>query len=137
MDEELRNTLMQLETGKRQLDQLGKQGQMIESAILELTSTVEALKSLESQKTGSEVLVPFGAGSYITASLKDTESVLVDIGAGYSVEKKLPDAIVTLEGRRKHLTQSLQQLNKTMGEMAVRMGELNTQAEAMMGQHSH
>lgn len=133
MEEELRKTLVALETGKRQMDQLAQQGQVMENAIAELAVTVEALNTIKGVKAGQETLVPIGAGSYIRAQIKDTETVLVGVGAGFSVEDKIPKAVETLTDRQKKLSESLNSLRKTLQELSVKMEHLNSHAQAMMG----
>jgi prefoldin alpha subunit len=133
-EEQLRRLLMQLENGRRQLEQLGKQAQMIEAAVAELNSAVEALNALSSQKPGDELLVQIGSGAFISVALKDTQNVLVGIGANMSVEKKLPDAIQTLEARKKQLAESMGSTQKMIGELSMKVAELNAQAEALAAQ---
>jgi prefoldin alpha subunit len=134
MEDELQKTLMQLESGRRQMEQFGKQAQMIESAISELNMSVEALKTIKGQKQGTQVMMPVGAGSYVKGQVEDTETVLVGIGANLTVEKNLPEALQTLEYRKKKLNETLMSLQKNMGGLAVKMGELNQQAELMLAQ---
>lgn len=134
MDEQqLQKMMMQLEYGRRQMDQLGKQAQLAESALAEINSTADALDTLRGQKPGTEMMVQVGAGTFIKAELKDAENVLVGIGAEMSVVKKLPDAVVTLQARGKQLAESLAAINKTMGELSLKLAELNSQAQEMAG----
>jgi prefoldin alpha subunit len=135
MDEEqIRRVLMQLEAGKRQMEALSRQAQMVESAVGELDSTMEALKALGQEKAGVELLVPSGSGTFMRASLKDPGSVLVGVGADVSVERRMPEAVRTLEERRKQLAESYGSIQKTIGELGIRLAELNSQAEEMLGQ---
>ena len=46
---------MQIESGKRQLEKMNKQAQMVEGALGEGQMTVEALKSLKQQKPGTQM----------------------------------------------------------------------------------
>ncbi|MFH1054816.1 MAG: prefoldin subunit alpha [Candidatus Altiarchaeota archaeon] len=131
---DINKILMQLELGKRQMDQMGRQSQMIESAIAELNSTLEALNSIKDQKPGTEVMMPLGAGSYMRAALKDNENVMLGIGAEMYVEKKLPDATETLRERAKKLAESHASLQKSMAELGTKLNAMSGQAEEMMGQ---
>lgn len=129
--EDFQKTLMQLEMGRRQMEQLGRQAQAVESGIMELAATVEALKAMREQKPGAEVMMPLGAGSYMRAELKDAENVLVGVGADMTVEKKLSDAVDTLEERKTKLAESLKSVQQTMGELSTKLSELNAHAEQM------
>ncbi len=50
-----------------------------------------------------------------------------------TVEKKLPDAITSLEERNKKLKESFSNIQKTIGELAMRMSHLQKEAEKYMG----
>ncbi len=39
------------------------------------------------------MLVPLTSSMYVVGELSSTKKVLVDVGTGYYVEKKVPDAI--------------------------------------------
>ena len=65
------------------------------------------------------------------AKLADTENVLVGIGGEVSVEKKIPDALATLDARRQELTESFKSVQKAMGDLSSKLNELNMQAEQM------
>jgi len=134
MDEKLQRTLYELEVGKKQMEELNRQGQIIEQSLSELDETVSALKDYARMQVGTQSLVPIGAGSYVRSKISDTDSVLVGVGAGFSVEKKIPDAVETLKQRREQLAKSLSQVNKTVGELGVRLSQLNSAAESMMSQ---
>ncbi len=133
VEEHARAILFQLELGKKQMEQLGKQEQMIEGAILEINSTIDALNTIKNQKSGDEIMVQVGAGSFMKAKLIDTGNVLVGVGAGISIEKKLPDAVAIMQERGEKLSESMKSVRKTMGELAIRISELNRQAQQMMG----
>lgn len=135
MDEEgVRKLLYQIELGKRQIEQLNRQSQMVEAALGELNSSIETLGTLKDLRPGVEILVQAGAGTYIKATLKDSENVLVGIGADMSVEKTVSEAQSTLESRKKQLTESFSSIQKTLGELSVKVANLSAQAEELMGQ---
>jgi len=47
----------------------------------------ESLKSVNSQHSGKEILVPLTSSLYAAGQLSDDNKVLIDIGTGYYVEK--------------------------------------------------
>ena len=129
--------LMQLEMGKKQLEAFGKQAEMIESAIVEINSTLETLNSVSKAGDGSDVLMPVGAGSFMRAKLTDTSNVIMGVGGTLSIERKIPAAITSLTSRRDSLSQTLMKVNKTMGEVGMKMAELDRATQQIMGQHMH
>jgi prefoldin alpha subunit len=132
--QEIQKLLLQIESNRRQLEALNKQGQLIESAVVEIDSTVEALNALKTTEKGTEMLVSAGSGSFIKVSLKDNENILVGIGAGVSAEKKLPDALQTLNSRKEELRKSLEKIRKTAVESTGRLDELNAMAEKLISE---
>jgi prefoldin alpha subunit len=132
-DEELQKTLLQLESGRRQLESLSKQGQMVESALIEVATTIKALNSFDEIKEGTEILVSLGANTFVKASLKNKDDILVGVGAGVSVEKNRADAIKALESRREELTKTMGSLQKMSAELESKVMELSDAAESMVG----
>lgn len=135
MDEsQMQRLLMQLEMGKRQMNELNRQAQLAESAVAEINSAIEALDGLKGEKPGAEVIVPIGGGAFVRASLKGVDSVLVGAGAEMYVEKGVADAVKTFEERKAKLMESLSAMQKTMGELGVKVAELDAQAQRLMSQ---
>ena len=132
--EELRDIVAQLEAHKGQLDALSRQAQLIDSAILEIQTTIQAMNSLKESKVGTEILVALGSDSFVRAKLEDTEKVLTGVGASISVEKKVDDAIETLKSRGDDLSKTLEKLQKTALEVNTRAASLNSIAEKLLAE---
>jgi len=132
-EEEARSLVNQLEMGKRQMDTFRRQAEMIEGAIVEINSALDTIKAMGKHSPGDEILVQVGSGSFMRAQISDAENVLVGIGGNLTAEKKAPEALEILDVRGKKLAESLDKLQKTMGDLAMRMAELNKQAESMIG----
>ncbi len=130
--EELQKILIELENYKRQLEILEKEDHLMDSTLLELNSTQRALEAVKKNKPGKEILVPLGSGSYIKGELKDTEKVLIGVGAGVSIEKTVEEAGKTLQEREKTLTKSREELQKKATELNDKILELNSQAEELI-----
>jgi len=54
--------------------------------------------------------VPIGFGSFVKANLVNTDTIVVGVGAGVSVEKNIDDAKSFLEKRKDELTKYQEQL---------------------------
>ena len=131
--QELQKTLNQLETGRRQLESIAKQSQMVENALLEINATIQALNALDEVKEGTGILVSMGANTFVKASLTDKENILVGIGAGFSAEKKRGDAIKSLESRKDEMSRALESMRRMASEIESKLLELNAIAEGMVG----
>ncbi|KAM3535445.1 hypothetical protein MY4038_001317 [Beauveria bassiana] len=65
----------------------------------------------ESKNSSNEVLVPLTNSLYVRGELTNTETVLVDVGTGFLVEKvKLESAATFYENKIKELKHSLKEL---------------------------
>ena len=62
--------------------------------------------------------MPIGFGSFVKANLVNTDTIVVGIGAGVSIEKKIDDAKSFLEKRKDELTKYYEQLNNTIAKIA-------------------
>jgi len=133
-EQQVNRLLMQIDVGKRQMEQMGRQAQMLESAMQELSTTIEALDGIRGQKPGANIMMPVGAGTYMKAALTDLETVIVGVGAEMFVEKKLPDAVETLRLRQQKLSESYANVQKSIGELGGKLSQMSSQAEQMMGQ---
>ena len=63
---------------------------------------IESIKSL-CQKSDSETLVPVGMGTFVKAKISSADKLVLNIGAGISLEKDSISAINYLEARIKEI----------------------------------
>ncbi|KAF2145720.1 uncharacterized protein K452DRAFT_264996 [Aplosporella prunicola CBS 121167] len=105
-----------------QLSQLKKQ---LDSELEHLTSSFQSLRSaqarfrdclksisggLASGSTEKPILVPLTSSLYVSGTLADVKSVLVDVGTGFYVEKSLDDATDFYNRKVKDLEKNLKDL---------------------------
>ena len=86
----------------------------------EATSAVESMKSLDGDKE-YETLVPVGLGAFVKAKVQPNQKMIVNIGAGASIEQDKDSAINYMESRIKELEIVLQQLAAQRQEVAIRL----------------
>lgn len=130
--EELQETLLRIESGKKQLESMIQQSRAIETTLMELNSTIEVLEQLKKNKVGTEILVPIGGDSFAKASLKDNENVLVGVGARVSVEKKVDDAIKTIKDRAEELGRILVKARENAVNINNQIEELSSTAQNLL-----
>ena len=130
--------LEQLVTEINQLQQQGEtiaqQIEQLNSSAADLQTAKEAVEGLK-DATGKEVLVPIGAGCFITTELK-SEDVIVGVGADVAVKRSRDETLKTLEtdlSEVQKLTKTLtEQLNKVNDYIKQRRPE----AERLMAQQN-
>ncbi len=84
-------------------------------------------------------MIPIGADSYIRAGVSDCEKVIMGVGAGASMEKKIEDSIAELKSRQAELEKvrmSLQQqLSQTVARLEDDRGKLNELLKKKAGEN--
>ncbi len=82
------------------------------------------LDSLKDKKEGHEVLVPIGGGVYIYCSLKNSQNILISLGAGYVIEKTLDQALEYVDERINEIEKSIEELSKQLNQVASKLSEI-------------
>ena len=104
-----------------QAEAISQQMNMLKITIKDVETAIITISSLKDEPAGKEVLVPIGFGSFVNGTLTNTDSVVIGIGAGVSVEKKMDDAKVFLEKRKEELTKYFEQMNNVIAKLAGEM----------------
>lgn len=101
-----------------QAESIAQQINMVKLTIKDVESALVTITALKDEPAGKETLVPIGFGSFVKATLSDPGNIVVGIGSGVSVEKKIDDAKPFLEKRKEELTKYHEQLNNTISKLA-------------------
>jgi prefoldin alpha subunit len=81
-----------------------------------------------------ESLVPVGIGVYIRASLPPVKKLLVNVGAGVTIEKSREDTINYVESKIKEFEIALRQLANQKQQLEMRMEQIQGQVNQMLQQ---
>ncbi len=100
-----------------QAESIAQQINMVKLTIKDVETALATIASLKGEPSGIETLVPIGFGSFVKANLVNTDTIVVGIGAGVSIEKKIDDAKSFLEKRKDELTKYFEQLNATITKL--------------------
>ncbi len=107
-----------------QAEAIGQQLNMLKMTLNDLETALTTIKALKDESGGKETLVPIGFGSFVNATLANTDKVVIGIGAGVSVEKKTEDAKVFLEKRKEELTKYFEHMNSAFAKIAEEMQKI-------------
>ncbi|MDO9097008.1 MAG: prefoldin subunit alpha, partial [Candidatus Methanoperedens sp.] len=72
-----------------QAESIAQQINMVKLTIKDVEAALTTITALKDEPAGKETLMPIGFGSFVKATLTDTANVVVGIGSGVSVEKKI------------------------------------------------
>ncbi len=84
----------------------------------------------------TESLVPVGIGIYMKALIPPVDKLLVNVGAGVTVEKSRQDAVNYIESRIKEFEVASRQLAEQKNQIELRMTQIQEQLNQMLQQSS-
>lgn len=105
---------------------------LLASSLSELSMTLEAIKIVKELEPGTDILVPMGSDSFITAKLGTTDKVITGLGADVAAERGSEDALKVLETRRTELAQALDRARDELEKLGERMEALRPEAERIL-----
>ena len=88
------------------------------------------------QENQTESLVPVGVGVYMKALIPPIDKLLVNVGAGVTIEKSKQDAINYVESRIKEFEVASRQLAGQKQQIEMRMAQIQEQINHMLQQSS-
>lgn len=128
-EEALRRLLTELRLLEATVEALHNRINLVNAAIAELSFASATIIGLEKEEKGKPLLVPIGGGSFVKAEISTTETMIVGMGAGVSVEKPRDEAKEIIEKRISELEKSRstieQQLNQVLERMRSNKQQLN------------
>ncbi len=119
-EEHAQALLQQMQSLEAYLNDLLQREETVMRLLQEATNAVESMKAL----TGNaeyETLVPVGLGVYVKAKINPDQKMIVNIGAGASLEQNKESAINYMESRIKELEMVLQQLASQRQEVSMKL----------------
>lgn len=88
----------------------------LKQAQAKFSSGIEALKPFSAKNADKQILVPLTQSLYVPGELADVETVMVDVGTGYFVEKSVKDATDFYKRKVDFLKQNLEKLQETVNQ---------------------
>ncbi len=114
-----------------QLELLKQQIETVRASIAELISAEESLNAIEG-KENTETFVPIGAGSFIITEIKNTDEVVVGLGAGAAAKKNIGEAKESISSQKKNLEQLVDKMAGDMQKLSDYIVKKSPEAEALL-----
>jgi len=112
--------LQQMQTLESYLNDLVQREETVMRLLQEAANAVESIKVI-SGNVDYDTLVPVGLGVYVKARISPDQKVIVNIGAGSSIEQDKESAINYMESRIKELEMVLPQLASQRQEVSLNL----------------
>jgi len=119
-EEKLNSLVVEVRVLEGTYNELTSRQTLLERALLESRSAVEAINGL-GEKPTSEVLIQIGGGAMLRASPPSTGKVLINIGASVVTEKTREEAVAILEARNSEVEKTVFSLISQRNEIAERL----------------
>jgi prefoldin alpha subunit len=119
-EEQAQALLQQMQAMESYLNDLLQREETVMRLLQEATNAVESMKVMTGN-TEHETLVPVGLGVYVKAKINPEQKMIVNIGAGASMEQNRESAINYMESRIKELELVLQQLSSQRHEISMKL----------------
>jgi prefoldin alpha subunit len=121
----------ELNTYQGQAEVLQQQIETLNATITELTVAMDTLDTVKGEDN-KETLVPIGAGSFLITELKNTDEVIIGLGAGVAVKKKVDDAKVTIAEQKKELEDLREKMSLDLQKITEYIMQKSPEAEELM-----
>jgi prefoldin alpha subunit len=127
-----------LEALVNELNQYQSQADLIQQQMETVKASLGELEildnTLEAIKEGKdlETLVPLGAGSFINAEIKNTEEVIMSVGAGVAITKKVEEAQETVSNQKNEMKQTMEKMAQNLQQLSDIIVKLSPQAEELL-----
>ena len=109
-----------------QADALVRQVSLTQLTMEGLDRAISAINALVGAAEGQDMMVPIGSGSFVHAKLASKEKVIINVGAGVSIEKSIADAKQTLVARRAEVAEGSKKLNEVLGKLDQEMSRIQS-----------
>jgi len=133
-EEELSKYMILIENYKEQLNSLEMQYSYLQAAIADYTKAKVTLEQLSKTDDGTEVLLPIGGSTFISATAKSTSKVLFDIGGDIVTEKTSDDAIKKIDKRIEGLQQTQEKLSSMAQQLQTEAEEVSDKAQKLLAE---
>jgi prefoldin alpha subunit len=121
----------ELNTYQGQAEVLQQQIDTLNATITELSVAMDTLATVKGQGN-NETLVPIGAGSFLITELKNTDEVIIGLGAGVAVKKKIDDAKDTITEQRTELEELRDKMSGDLQKITEYIMQRSPEAEELM-----
>jgi len=123
-EEEIRRLLAAYEQYQAQADGISHQLGLSQIAAQGLESALAAVDALEEAEVGQEILVPIGSGSFIHGKLASKENMILNVGAGVSIEKRSDEAKEILKARKNEVLEGSKKLTEVLAKIDQEMQKI-------------
>ncbi len=121
--------MLELKALDEELKKLNNHLQGMDEQLAELESSRQTVIEFSNLKKGDELRVPLSSGIYIKSNVMDEKKLMINVGAGVTVEKTPDDVLKILDSQFAELSGYREQLIGQMKILIERIDEIQSQVE--------
>ncbi|HUU49178.1 MAG TPA: prefoldin subunit alpha [Nitrosopumilaceae archaeon] len=130
-EEKAKQLMQQMQMLETYFADLSQREDTLYNVLREATSAIQSIKSL-SLKSNSEALVPVGMGSFVKTKISSSDKIVLNIGAGISLEKDSISAMNYLEARIKEIEVAIQDTSAKKHDAATQLEQGRNQINQLI-----
>lgn len=123
-EEEIRGLIGAYQQYQAQAEAIAQQVTLTQLTLQGLDRAIIAIDALSSTSDGQEMMVPIGSGSFIFARLASKDKIVLNVGAGVSIEKPSEEAKEALKARRSEVAEGAKKLGEIMSKLEQEMARI-------------
>lgn len=135
LEREIQKKYVTAQLLKQQINAMVEEKSNIDEKLSELAVSAQALESLSELPKGGEMWSSLGGGAFVRSDIKDTENVMVGIGAGIVAKKSRKRASEILKERFEELRKLQLHLMEQVTDYAQRIEDLESDLQQLVEQH--
>lgn len=125
-EEELRKLLTVYQQYQAQVEIIARELGLAQINLEGVERASLAIETMKRSDLGREMLVPIGGGSFVHAKLGDTDKVVVNVGAGVSIEKTAADAKEIMDKRKNDIIETSKKLTNVLQNIENEMAKVQS-----------
>ncbi len=130
-EEDIRRLVAAYQQYQNQAEAIVRQISLTQMTAEGLDRAAKAVEAMSAVAEGQEMLVPIGSGSFVYAKLASKEKVVLNVGAGVSIEKTTAEAKDALLARQTEVSEGSMKLS----EMLSRIDQEMQKIQAVMARY--
>ena len=115
---------------QEQLSSLEQQKNIVSQQIQMFNISKATISGLKNKEAGHEIIVPIGS-IYLKAKISEPEKVMVNLGAGYTVEKSIDGAIEYLDSTINNMSEVKKKIEDEIEESEMQLVQIRPTVDAI------
>ncbi|MDG6243183.1 MAG: prefoldin subunit alpha [Methanolobus sp.] len=111
---------------QRRAEMVQQQMSMVQISMEDCNRALTTIEELGNVSENAEMMFPIGSGSFVYANITHNDKVVVDVGAGISVERPIADAKEILQRRKERLTTAFENMNSNLLQLGQQMKSIES-----------